>query len=94
MIFGFSNENVNKMSYVMTKPLTRIMSLSTKTDRSSEMRRTLQIRIRALNRNRYRSLHFPSLSVTVNQSWNINTQIKWTVANLMYITSGFCWRRQ
>lgn len=64
----------------MLRLLTRIMSFSTKTDRSSEMRRTLQIRIRALNRNRYLSLHFPSLSDTVNQSWNQNTKIRYTKA--------------
>ena len=45
-----------------------MISLRTKTDLSSEMRLTLQTSMRALKRNRYRSLVFPSLSVTVNHS--------------------------
>lgn len=39
-----------------------------KTDLSSDIRLTLQMRIRALNRNKYLSLLFPSLSITVYHS--------------------------
>jgi len=47
-----STEEIKRMPNAIIRQLTRIISFSTKTDRSSEMRRTLQIRIRALNRNR------------------------------------------
>lgn len=48
--------------------LTLIISFKTKTDLSSEIRLTLQTRMRALNRNKYLSLFLPSFSMKVNHS--------------------------
>lgn len=50
--------------------VTFIISFKTKTDRSSDIRLTLQTRILDLNRKIYRSFDFPSLSVTVHHSWD------------------------
>lgn len=45
------------------------ISLKTNTERSSDIRRTLQTKSLDLNRKIYLSFVFPSLSVTVHHSW-------------------------